>query len=54
MNFGNRVAFCNFEYKDFTPKAKRFAKIKIDRDELKRIANDHQFSDRKDFHYVIE
>jgi predicted kinase len=43
----------NFEYKGFTAKAKRFSKIKIDRDELKRIANEHQFPDRTDFHYVI-
>jgi|GEM_PF-3389306 len=52
-NFGKRVEFRNFEYKDFKANAKRFSKIKIDRYELKRIAEHHRFSDGRDFDYVI-
>ncbi len=49
-NFQNRVKFRNFEHTDFEGKPIRFAQIKIDRNELERIASKHKFTDSKALH----
>ena len=47
QNFQKRVIFRNFEHTLFEGKPKRFSKILINSDELKGIANDHEFPDSK-------
>jgi hypothetical protein len=53
-HFQKRVQFRNFEHTNFEGQPKRFSKIKIDRDELERIARNHRFADSKDFQAVIK
>ncbi|SFT98151.1 Zeta toxin [Algoriphagus locisalis] len=51
--FQSRVSFRNFEHTNFEGKQVEFVPIKIDRDELERIANNHEFRNHKNLHSVL-
>jgi Zeta toxin len=53
QNFQNRVKIRNFEHTDFEGKPKRFSQIKIDRNELERIAAKHKFPDSKTLYRIV-
>jgi hypothetical protein len=53
QKFQNTIKFRNFEHTNFEGKPKRFSPITINRNELERIATEHQFVDSKAFHRII-
>lgn len=51
--FNDKIKFRNFEYTNFEGKQTKFTPIIVNRNELKRIANRHRFSDSKKLQEVI-